>query len=164
MSFNISSAFSFNLNRIIVGSVKFGKYDGIHVCLTAVTSTDKVNTFDACNCHIAHLIAFNLQVILHNPYKKLNATNNRLSWTEASSDIAMLNFNQEVRAIETGCLSKDDPKEILVIGSPTQLLAYHVDNNHDIFYKEIMEGILTIIIGSIGGFDKPLVIVGGNRK
>lgn len=42
MSFNIWPAFSFNLNRIIVGSVKFGKYDGIHVCLTAVTSTDKV--------------------------------------------------------------------------------------------------------------------------
>lgn len=102
-------------------------------------------------------------MILHNPYKKLNATNNRLSWTEASSDIAMLNFNQEIRAIETGCLSKDDNKEILVIGSPTQLLAYHVDNNHDIFYKEIMEGILTILIGYIGSNEKPLVIVGGNR-
>lgn len=83
---------------------------------------------------------------------------------EASSDIATLNFNQEIRAIETGCLSKDDNKEILVIGSPTQLLAYHVDNNHDIFYKEILEGILTIIIGCIGGSDKPLVIVGGNRE
>lgn len=103
-------------------------------------------------------------MILHNPYKKLNSTNNRLSWTEANSDIATLNFNQEIRAIETGCLSKDDNKEILVIGSPTQLLAYHVDNNHDIFYKEIMEGILAIIIGSIGGSDKPLVIVGGNRE
>lgn len=42
MSFNVWPAFSFNLDRIIVGSVKFGKYDGIHVCLTAVTSTDKV--------------------------------------------------------------------------------------------------------------------------
>lgn len=103
-------------------------------------------------------------MILHNPYKKLNSTNNRLSWTEANSDIATLNFNQEIRAIETGCLSKDDNKEILVIGSPTQLLAYHVDNNHDIFYKEVMEGILAIIIGSIGGCDKPLVIVGGNRE
>lgn len=101
MSFSINPAFSFSLNRILVGSVKFGKYDGIHVCLTAVTSTDKV--------------------ILHNPYKKLSESNNRLSWAEASSDIAVLNFNQEIRAIETGCLS-EDPKDILVIGSPTQLL------------------------------------------
>lgn len=101
MSFSVNPSFSFGLNRILVGSVKFGKYDGIHVCLTAVTSTDKV--------------------ILHNPYKKLSETNNRLSWMEVSSDIAVLNFNQEIRAIETGCLS-NDPKDILVIGSPTQLL------------------------------------------
>lgn len=76
----------------------------------------------------------------------------------------MLNFNQEVRAIETGCLSQDDNKEILVIGSPTQLLAYHVDNNRDLFFKEIIEGIRTIIIGTIAASDKPLVIVGGNRE
>lgn len=72
------------------------------MCLTAVTSTDKV--------------------ILHNPYKRLSETNNRLSWTDANSDVAVLNFNQEIRVIETGCLSESDSKDILVIGSPTQLL------------------------------------------
>lgn len=109
-------------------------------------------------------IRFVSKVILHNPQKRLNASNNRLSWTETNSDVAMLNFNQEIRAIETGCLSKDDIKEILVIGSPTQLLAYHVDNNHDIFFKDIMEGILSVAIGCAGSSDGPLVIVGGNRK
>lgn len=102
MSFSINPVFSFSLNRILVGSVKFGKYDGIHVCLTAVTSTDKV--------------------ILHNPYKRLSETNNRLSWSDSTTDIAILNFNQEIRAIETGCLGDSDLKDILVIGSPTQLL------------------------------------------
>lgn len=102
MSFTVNPAFSLNLNRILVGKVKFGKYDGIHVCLTAVTSTDKV--------------------ILHNPYKRLSETNNRLSWSETNSDIAVLNFNQEIRVIETGCLSDTDSKDVLVIGSPTQLL------------------------------------------
>lgn len=76
----------------------------------------------------------------------------------------MLNFNQEVRAIETGCLSADDSKEILAIASPTQLLAYHVDNNRDIFFKEILEGIRTIVIGTVSMGEQPLVIVGGNRK
>lgn len=42
MSFSVRPAFTFNLNQIIVGSIKFGKYDGIHACLTAATSTDKV--------------------------------------------------------------------------------------------------------------------------
>lgn len=61
-------------------------------------------------------------MILHNPHKRLNTTNNRLSWSEANSDIAILNFNQEIRAIETGRLSANDSKEALVIGSPSQLL------------------------------------------
>lgn len=48
--FNVWPAFSFNLNRVIVGRVKFGKYDGIHVCLTAVTSTDKASISNKRDC------------------------------------------------------------------------------------------------------------------
>lgn len=43
MSFSVWPAFSFNLNRMIIGNIKFGKYDGIHACLTAATTSDKVN-------------------------------------------------------------------------------------------------------------------------
>ena len=42
MSFSLNPVFSFRLNQTIVGQIKFGKFDGIHVCLTAATSTDKV--------------------------------------------------------------------------------------------------------------------------
>lgn len=42
--------------------------------------------------------------------------------------------------------------------------AYHVDNNRDLFYKEILEGIFIILIGKVCSFESPLVIVGGNRK
>lgn len=42
--------------------------------------------------------------------------------------------------------------------------AYHVDSNKDVFFKEIMEGIQTILIGVAGTFETPLVFVGGNRK
>lgn len=120
-------AFTFNLNQIIVGSIKFGKYDGIHACLTAATTTDKVNNV----IHTLKLRAVwaclnsgHLQILLHNPHKKLSTTNSRLSWTETNYDIATLNFNQEIRAIDTGCLVLNDPKEVLVIGSSSQLLGY----------------------------------------
>lgn len=43
-------------------------------------------------------------------------------------------------------------------------IAYHVDNNKDVFFKEIMEGIHVILIGKVCNFNKPLVIVGGNRE
>lgn len=42
--------------------------------------------------------------------------------------------------------------------------AYHVDNNRDLFYKEILEGISIILIGKVCSFETPLVVVGGNRK
>lgn len=42
MSFTVRPAFTLNLNQIIVGTIRFGKYDGIHACLTAATTTDKV--------------------------------------------------------------------------------------------------------------------------
>lgn len=44
------------------------------------------------------------------------------------------------------------------------LTAYHVDNNRDIFHKEIQEGINAIALGPYGPTDKPLVVVGGNRN
>lgn len=104
MSFSLSPVFSFRLNQTIVGQIKFGKFDGIHVCLTAATSTEKV--------------------IIHSPHKKIGATNNRIAWSDTNYDVALLNFNQEITAIETGCMSDagGDGKEILVIGSPTHLL------------------------------------------
>lgn len=62
------------------------------------------------------------KVIIHSPHKKIGSSNNRISWSETNYDIALLNFNQEITAIETGCLKEDDPKEMLVIGSPTHVL------------------------------------------
>lgn len=68
------------------------------------------------------IIIILLKILLHNPHKKLSTANSRLSWTETNYDIATLNFNQEIRAIETGCLTPNDPKEVLIIGSSSQLL------------------------------------------
>lgn len=67
-------------------------------------------------------VSIYFQILLHNPHKKINSTNNRLSYAESNYDIATLNFNHEIRAIETGCLEDNDPKEVLVIGSSSQLL------------------------------------------
>lgn len=151
MSFSLNPVFSFRLNQSIVGQIKFGKYDGIHVCLTAATATDKI--------------------LIHSPHKKMATTNNRLSWSETNYDVAMLNFNQEITAIETGCLNNnngskgntnDNDKDILVIGSPTHVLAYNVDQNTDIFYQNVTDGISTILIGMFSVHALPLVLLGGN--
>lgn len=61
-------------------------------------------------------------MLIHSPHKKLGTSNNRIAWSETNYDVALLNFNQEITAIETGRISLDEPKEILVIGSPTHVL------------------------------------------
>lgn len=48
---------------------------------------------------------------------------------------------------------------ILKVISP--IIAYHVENNTDVFYQEVPEGSTSIIIGYLGNISLPLVIVGG---
>lgn len=40
--------------------------------------------------------------------------------------------------------------------------AYNVDDNTDLFYNTVREGVSNIIVGFFGSFDTPLVILGGN--
>ena len=46
-------------------------------------------------------------------------------------------------------IDNDSPKverDILAIGTPTSLLAYDVENNSDLFYKEVTRILLMIMI------------------
>lgn len=51
--------------------------------------------------------------------------------------MSLLNVNQAVNAICAGRLNEEDDKDILLIGTASNILAYHVENNSDIFYKEV---------------------------
>lgn len=185
MSASLPPVFSFRLQHGIRGPIAFGKFDGIHVCLTAATTgTDKV--------------------LIHSPHKtKVGAAaggggggmhaNNRVSWSHHNYDVALLNFNQGITAIATGCLQPvapaatsavlaasaaqspdaalpslqppplDADKETLIIGSPTHVLAYMVDDNADLFYNELPGGVTRILVGRFGGraAGRALAIVGG---
>jgi len=81
-----------------------------------------------------------------------------------NQDIASLTLSQPVTTIYASPLIPNDDREILIIGSPTHLLAYHVDNNADVFYKEIKEGVQAIVVGLFGTINTPLVLVGGNGE
>ncbi|XP_054272128.1 Bardet-Biedl syndrome 2 protein homolog [Macrosteles quadrilineatus] len=89
------------------------------------------------------------KVIIHNPRKKGN-------------QISLLNVNQAVNAICAGRLNEEDDKDILLIGTASNILAYHVENNCDIFYKDVADGVNTITIGHLGSLGIPLALVGGN--
>ena len=51
---------------------------------------------------------------------------------------------------------------MLLVGSQTNLLAYNVERNTDLFYKELPDGANAILVGKLSNNADPLAFVGGN--
>ncbi|XP_023337047.1 Bardet-Biedl syndrome 2 protein homolog isoform X4 [Eurytemora carolleeae] len=135
--------FTLNFNqKMLVGRVCIGEYDGEHPCLTAATTAEKV--------------------LIHNPHQRLGLQAGRLVANQANQDLSMLNINQRILSLAAGRLNPTLNRDILLVGSPTNLLAYDVENNSDIFYKEVADGANAVQIGYIGDRERPLAVVGGN--
>ncbi|CAG9764410.1 unnamed protein product [Ceutorhynchus assimilis] len=131
-------------HKILPGLVTIGKYDGTHPCLTAATNTDKV--------------------LIHSPHRKNTSSVGKIIQSESNKEIAILNINQAITALVTGLLIPNEDKDILIIGTPTNLLVYHVHDNKDIFYKECEDGVRSVTIGTFKNFKTPVVLVGGNSS
>jgi len=55
-----------------------------------------------------------------------------------TGDLSMLNINQNISSICAGRLNPSKPNtDVLVVGTPTNVLAYDVNDNSDLFYKEV---------------------------
>ncbi len=83
----------------------------------------------------------------------------------ANQDIATLNIHQRVTALEAGRLDPKSNRDTLLIGTPTNLLAYDVERNADVFHKDVPDGVNALVVGQLGIANeetKPLAIVGGN--
>ena len=52
------------------------------------------------------------------------------------SDVSLLSFGQHITAIAAGKLGPDS-NDTLFIGSQTNLLAYNVEKNSELFYKDV---------------------------
>ncbi len=53
------------------------------------------------------------------------------------NDLSLLNINQAVSCIQAGHLNANSENDVLVVGTQTNLLAYDVENNSDLFYKDV---------------------------
>lgn len=51
-----------------------------------------------------------------------------------------------MNAICAGRLNEEDEKDVLIVGTASNILAYHVENNRDIFYKEVCISIIVTFI------------------
>lgn len=73
-----------------------------------------------------------------------------------------LNTNKEIIAMATGKLDSLSSNEMLFIGSRTNLLAYDVENNKDIFDKEVSDGVNCLAFGTFSAVGEALIVSGGN--
>ena len=83
---------------------------------------------------------YNIQVFIHNPHKRLEKAGVRLE--TSTGDISLLNINQQVSSLNCGSLD-DSSRDTLFVGTQTNLLAYDVENNSDLFYKEVRSLLLS---------------------
>ncbi|KAJ2948592.1 hypothetical protein O0L34_g7846 [Tuta absoluta] len=135
--------FKLELNhKVSPGIVTIAKYDGTHPCLTACAGYDKI--------------------IIHHPHGAVAA--GRAQRSQAHGEVSELNLSQAVVALAAGSLKPDVARDMLLIGSPTQILAYDVHDNTDLFFKEAPDGVNVIIAGSFGKSRETLALVGGNSS
>uniref|UniRef100_A0AC11D583 Bardet-Biedl syndrome 2 n=1 Tax=Ovis aries TaxID=9940 RepID=A0AC11D583_SHEEP len=130
-------------HKISPRMVAVGRYDGTHPCLAAATQAGKV--------------------FIHNPHSRsqhLGAP--RVLQSPLESDVSLLNINQTVSCLTAGVLNPELGYDALLVGTQTNLLAYDVYNNSDLFYREVADGANAIVLGMLGDITSPLAIIGGN--
>ena len=70
----------------------------------------------------------------------MGSVTGRMETSKDQLDLAMLNINQRVTALTAGVLNPELGHDSLVIGTPTNVLAYDVEKNADLFYKDVADG------------------------
>lgn len=120
--------------------VTIGKYFGDYPALTCATNGDKV--------------------FIHTPHKLSEPC--RPQSANVGGDVSLLNINQKVSSICAGNLNPSLDYDVLMVGTDTNLIAYDIAQNMDLFYRETPDGANAITFGTLGSFQDQLAIVGGN--
>uniref|UniRef100_A0A7S1IWS5 Bardet-Biedl syndrome 2 protein homolog n=1 Tax=Eutreptiella gymnastica TaxID=73025 RepID=A0A7S1IWS5_9EUGL len=138
----LTPAFELTLkNTIQEGLATVAKFNGEQPCLTCATAGGKV--------------------FIHNPHERGDLTVEQPS-ADAQKNIKYLNINRTVTALASGPLNPKSKNDILLVGTQTNLLAYDVEQNKDVFYREVPDGINSMTFGKVGSIEDQLAIVGGN--
>lgn len=78
----------------------------------------------------------------------------------SEADVQMLNFSKVPKALMAA--SFQGGQDILFVGSATSIVAYNVEKNGDIFYRDVADGVSAMTFGPVVQSNQPLALVGGN--
>mmetsp|Transcript_9454 Transcript_9454/g.21644 ORF Transcript_9454/g.21644 Transcript_9454/m.21644 type:complete len:710 (+) Transcript_9454:98-2227(+) len=73
-----------------------------------------------------------------------------------------LNINRELTALTAAKLNPESECDMLCVGSTAHILAFDVEENKDVYMKEVSDGVSAVVVGSVQGQTSPLCLVGGN--
>ena len=121
---------------VLTGQGTVGRYNGKHPCLTCATNGGKI--------------------FVHSPHEKAGSDGSKVKY---------LNFNRKVTALQACDLDPElRGRDLLMVGTATNLLAYDVENNADFFYKDVPDGVSAMACGVLGrvGDNAKVAVVGGN--
>jgi Bardet-Biedl syndrome 2 protein len=129
-------------NSVVSGQVTMGMFDGRAPSIAGVTGGNSV--------------------FIHQPQREgqlesgLGGGNNGLQTKQ-------LSINRNITAIGCGDLDLEGrQRDVLLVGSNTNLMAYDVEDNRDIFFKDVSDGVTVLCTGHVPEVKDPLAIVGGN--
>ncbi len=88
-----------------------GKFNGKQSCLVGATAGNKV--------------------FIHSPQD----TNPHAQQLEGN--ISLLNVNQVISSLACGQLDEQLKRDLLVVGTSNNIIAYDIDRNVDLFFKEV---------------------------
>lgn len=100
-------------------------------------------------------------MFIHAPHERGDLAVQQPS-ADAAKNVKYLNINRTVTALASGPLNPKSDCDVLLVGTQTNLLAYDVEQNKDLFYREVPDGINSMAFGKVGSIEDNLAIVGGN--
>lgn len=87
------------------------------------------------------------KVFVHTPHRRANLPigvlggsighQSQLRVASSDSDTTLLTFGQHITSLTAGKLDGSRDNDILLIGSQTNLLAYDVEKNSELYYKDV---------------------------
>jgi Bardet-Biedl syndrome 2 protein len=81
-----------------------------------------------------------------------------------NAEISFLNINKTLVCLGSGALDPGLGRDILVVGSPSSLIAYDIYSNSDLFNTDVKDGVYCMKIGKVdvGSISTDVALVGGN--
>jgi Bardet-Biedl syndrome 2 protein len=144
-------AFQVHLHQPVLERVaQVGKFDGRHAALACGTTAGKV--------------------FLHSPNEQSDNDETLGDQGGGQQRVRFLKINRRITALAAGKFQAADAGDSLVVGTQASLLAYNIDKNSDIFYKDVPDGVHTMLFAPVPSLKTAsaaaaparMIVVGGN--